>query len=316
MSSPTILISANSTNESVRSSTSLVILSDTTTELTTVHATVPEIAPKAEAVVVASPAGVLDLVVHSDLETEPSEASPSPPLQNAHAPTPIILGPPALPHRPAVLVRPRHEITFDRPYRCHPNKARMLLTARKSVCPHPLLPLGYRVAIARWRAVPLSTWYLLLPSELSSSSPDLSPSSFGPSSPSPLGTPHSPSGPLHRRRYQSSYFTPSSLVGSLDTIEATIEAIVEIAADLAILLVHTKQTIVERIDDIKQELHNMRNRVAASEGENTTLREILRAMKLSDLSLSDSLRIARARLAKMQFQVRHTVEQLQQCQIA
>nr|GFC37277.1 hypothetical protein [Tanacetum cinerariifolium] len=65
---------------------------------------------------------------------------------------------------------------------------------------------------------------------------------------------------------------------------------------------HLLEISLPRIDDIKQELHNIRNRVAASEGENTTLREILRAMKLSDLSLSDSLRIARAGLAKMQFQ--------------
>ncbi|GKC34637.1 hypothetical protein Tco_1047021 [Tanacetum coccineum] len=78
MSSSTILVPSNSIGESVGSSISLVLLSDTKTELTIVPAVLPEITLEAEAGVVTSPAGVLDLVVHSDSETRPTKAPPSP----------------------------------------------------------------------------------------------------------------------------------------------------------------------------------------------------------------------------------------------
>nr|GEU71104.1 hypothetical protein [Tanacetum cinerariifolium] len=47
------------------------------------------------------------------------------------------------------------------------------------------MPLGYRAAMDRWRAAQLSTWYPLLPSDLTSSSlpPSLLPSSSSPSIP-------------------------------------------------------------------------------------------------------------------------------------
>ncbi|GJX35253.1 hypothetical protein Tco_0246810 [Tanacetum coccineum] len=48
------------------------------------------------------------------------------------------------------------------------------VTVRKTVRPQSAMPLGYRAAMPRWRDAPLSTWYLLLPSELSSSSSELS----------------------------------------------------------------------------------------------------------------------------------------------
>ncbi|GJW57341.1 hypothetical protein Tco_0104072 [Tanacetum coccineum] len=199
MSSPVILIFAYSTDESVGD------------------------CPEAEAVVVALPAGVLDFVMHSDLETEPSEAPPSPPLQ---------------------------EIPFGRPYYYHPNRARMLLTARKS--------------------------YPLLSSELSSSSPDLSPSSSRPSSSSSSGTLHSPSGPLHRRRYQlSSYSTPSPSVSfrlshkrcrsptsSLPAVVPAPASLSSIPADRVpshplILPVHPDPTVGERMDEHEEVIQGM-----------------------------------------------------------
>ncbi|GKE21908.1 hypothetical protein Tco_1433420, partial [Tanacetum coccineum] len=64
---------------------------------------------------------------------------------------------------------PTQEIPFGRLYHFHLNGARMLLTVRKTVRPEPTLLLGYGAAIARWNAAPLSTLYLIVSSELSSS---------------------------------------------------------------------------------------------------------------------------------------------------
>ncbi|GKE62541.1 hypothetical protein Tco_1512908 [Tanacetum coccineum] len=86
---PTASIPADSADESVRSSISLVILSDIETLLTVVPTVAPEISPEAKVAVVALPVDVLGLVVHSDSETEPSEAPPSPdhaPVSPVHAP--------------------------------------------------------------------------------------------------------------------------------------------------------------------------------------------------------------------------------------
>ncbi|GJT11789.1 hypothetical protein Tco_0858831 [Tanacetum coccineum] len=78
MSHFTILIPSDFTSESAGSSASLVILLDTKVEVIVVHAVLPEIAPEAEAAIVASPTPVLDLAIESDLEVEPSKAPPSP----------------------------------------------------------------------------------------------------------------------------------------------------------------------------------------------------------------------------------------------
>ncbi|GJY69609.1 reverse transcriptase domain-containing protein [Tanacetum coccineum] len=78
MSHFTILIPSDFTSMSVGSSPSLVILLDTKVEVIVVHAVLPEIAPEAEAAIVASPTPVLDLAIESDLEVEPSKAPPSP----------------------------------------------------------------------------------------------------------------------------------------------------------------------------------------------------------------------------------------------
>nr|GEX20517.1 hypothetical protein [Tanacetum cinerariifolium] len=121
----TILIPSNSIGESVESLISLVILSDTKTELIVVHVVLPKISPEAEAAVVISPTGVLDLVVHSDSETEPTKAPPSPdyhvgddssksdpseefeplPAQVVSSPPlQIVPSPRALPRQPTILV--------------------------------------------------------------------------------------------------------------------------------------------------------------------------------------------------------------------
>ncbi|GJR52358.1 putative reverse transcriptase domain-containing protein [Tanacetum coccineum] len=87
MATPVISISADSSEESVRSSISLIILLDSDTKTKTgiipadIHSIipiVPPVTPEVEAVVVVSPAGVLELVIHLDTETDPSEDPPSP----------------------------------------------------------------------------------------------------------------------------------------------------------------------------------------------------------------------------------------------
>ncbi|GJU12078.1 hypothetical protein Tco_1134474 [Tanacetum coccineum] len=85
------------------------------------------------------------------------------------------------------------------------------VTARMIVHPQPTLPLGYRAAIARWSAAPLSTLYPPSSSDLLPSSSELPLSS---SSSSSSGTSHTSSRPLPRMRYLvSSYSTPSASVG-------------------------------------------------------------------------------------------------------
>ncbi|GKD18969.1 hypothetical protein Tco_1208127 [Tanacetum coccineum] len=87
MATPVISISADSSEESVGSSISLIILLDSDTETKTgiipadIHSIipiVPPVTPEVEAVVVASPVGVLELVIRSDTENDPSEYPPSP----------------------------------------------------------------------------------------------------------------------------------------------------------------------------------------------------------------------------------------------
>ncbi|GKA23698.1 hypothetical protein Tco_0709731 [Tanacetum coccineum] len=78
MSLSTILISSESMDESVRSSASYVILSDSKAAVPTIPAIAPKIAPEAETTVVAPPTTILDLLLESDSETEPLEAPPSP----------------------------------------------------------------------------------------------------------------------------------------------------------------------------------------------------------------------------------------------
>ncbi|GJV83634.1 putative reverse transcriptase domain-containing protein [Tanacetum coccineum] len=93
------------------------------------------IVPKVRPTVVVSPAGVLDLIVRFDSESDPSEDSSS----SEHTPLQIVPIVPVLTFLTVILVLPRQEIPFGRPYRTHPNGARMLLTIRKRVRPLPAL---------------------------------------------------------------------------------------------------------------------------------------------------------------------------------
>ncbi|GJS13547.1 hypothetical protein Tco_0408019 [Tanacetum coccineum] len=74
MSHSTISIPSDSTGESVGSSASLVILSNTKAKVMAILAVLPEITLEAKAAVVASPTPILDVVIESDPEAEPYEA--------------------------------------------------------------------------------------------------------------------------------------------------------------------------------------------------------------------------------------------------
>nr|GEX33077.1 hypothetical protein [Tanacetum cinerariifolium] len=132
MPSSIILVPTDSTEESVRSSTSLIILSDSDYEappLPIHHVVVdPESDPsKAEAIVLSC-----------------SASSPTSSIQIATPPLLIVLVSPVLPRQPAILVLPGQEIPFGRPYRTCSNGVRMLLTTRKRVHPLPARILANR----------------------------------------------------------------------------------------------------------------------------------------------------------------------------
>ncbi|GJW18492.1 putative reverse transcriptase domain-containing protein [Tanacetum coccineum] len=99
-------------------------------------------------------------VVHAISSEIALEAPPSPDYVAPTPPAPlaplqIILAPPALPRRPAILVQPRQAIRFDRTYHIHPNMVRMLLTLRKRVRTPPAFSLAIEVGIAQWIAASL-----------------------------------------------------------------------------------------------------------------------------------------------------------------
>ncbi|GKC66361.1 hypothetical protein Tco_1098959, partial [Tanacetum coccineum] len=121
-----ILISSDSSEESVGSSTSRVILFGTIPAIipTDVSTIVPAVPKVVAAAVVASPARI-----KAATRSSSSLSSTFTPPVPHH----IIPALPDLPRRYAILVLPGQEIPFGRPYHTHLNEARMLLTARKRV---------------------------------------------------------------------------------------------------------------------------------------------------------------------------------------
>ncbi|GJV69705.1 hypothetical protein Tco_1485214 [Tanacetum coccineum] len=167
-----ILISFDSSNEHVGSSISWIILFGTIlAEIPTKTPVAPPVALEVEAAIVASPVGVLDLIMYSSTDSDPSNALPSPEHvstlpatssflctdsskassdssdslyssssetsspthDSAHALRQIVPAPPGIPRRPGILVLPGQEIPCGRPYRTQPNGVLNMLTARKRV---------------------------------------------------------------------------------------------------------------------------------------------------------------------------------------
>ncbi|GKA21064.1 hypothetical protein Tco_0701053, partial [Tanacetum coccineum] len=183
-----ILISSKYSEESVGSSTSQVIL------FGTLPAVIPDDIPtivlaalEAEAAVLASPVGVLDLVVAH------SSSSSSAPVETTIAPPIVVTSPIRDSTGPVIKVSPVPQVVHRR----------TRITVRKSVrgYRHVMTP-AYSVALRLLRASALTHSYKTSSSDPSSHSSDFS---------SLSETVHTPSGPLPRRRPKcSDYVTPSS----------------------------------------------------------------------------------------------------------
>ncbi|GJS00252.1 hypothetical protein Tco_0316760 [Tanacetum coccineum] len=144
MSSSAIPVSADSTEESVGSSASLIILFDSDSEAPPL----PVVPPPEPYEATIARWRVVVLSRSSSSSTAPTPSTqitttptvPTPSIQIATtppAPLSIVPGSPVLPCRPAILVLPAQEIPFGRPYCTLPNRVCMLLTARKRVHPFP-----------------------------------------------------------------------------------------------------------------------------------------------------------------------------------
>ncbi|GKC05563.1 hypothetical protein Tco_0997173 [Tanacetum coccineum] len=172
----------------------------------------PIVAPKVGAVSIISPTGVLDLVDYSSSSnSDPLEDSlhvaPELPLvspflcsDNSEAnnesgpveqrperheslaplsefPLSLVVAPPEIRRRPAILVRTDEAIPFGRPYHTHPNGPGKLLTARKRVGPFPARRLAWRRVSHRsldHHSSPYFTSYSSSSSSSSDSSSDIS----------------------------------------------------------------------------------------------------------------------------------------------
>ncbi|GKD92435.1 hypothetical protein Tco_1372272, partial [Tanacetum coccineum] len=175
------MISSDSSDESVGSSSSRIILFGTIlTEIPTETHVIPPVAPEAETARVASPAGVLDLITYSSTDSNTSEDLPSPEhvstipatlpflrtdsfeaFDSDSSDRPLSLDshetvlPPAvrqrvpaspeIPRRSSILVLLGQEIPLGRPYRTQPNGVLKMLTTRKRVHPYPArVPVNHR----------------------------------------------------------------------------------------------------------------------------------------------------------------------------
>ncbi|GJR32254.1 hypothetical protein Tco_1108486 [Tanacetum coccineum] len=183
MAASAIIISSDSSDESVGSPPSRVILfgdiptvipstSVVAPETSTIAPVISPAAPMVETTLVASPTGLGGLVPYTGSDSDspdemssPEHISPlpaispfictdsskapdsfdGPPLKDPYNVTPVT-APPRIRRRSAILIRPREAIHFGRPYRTHLNGPRKLLTARKRVGPLPAHKLASRHA--------------------------------------------------------------------------------------------------------------------------------------------------------------------------
>nr|GFC63262.1 hypothetical protein [Tanacetum cinerariifolium] len=139
MAASTIIVSSDSSDESVGSPPSRVILfGDIPTVISFIFMVAPETsttapvissaAPVVETTIVASPTGLV--TTRSSL---PSDFPIAP-----------VIAPPETRRRAAIRIRPGEAIPLGRPYRTHPNGTRRVMTARKRVRPLPSRRLAWR----------------------------------------------------------------------------------------------------------------------------------------------------------------------------
>ncbi|GJX43654.1 putative reverse transcriptase domain-containing protein [Tanacetum coccineum] len=248
MSFSTISISSDTTKESIGSSASLVILSDTETKVPAVPVILLEIALEAEAAMVASPTSVLDLVLKSDPEAEPSKA----PLSPNYVPASHVYASVSPDYHPGsnTEFEPFEEESEESSEDEAPEVAKPLPTQVVSDPPVQVTP-----------TLPTKPVFVppVIPRELSLSSSSKTSSSSSP------GTSHIPSGTLPRRRHHvSSYSIPSSVGPSRKRCRlrgspaiSFQDAMVEAAAEPDILPVHPRYTAEDKLDEKSKMIKGM-----------------------------------------------------------
>nr|GEW86210.1 hypothetical protein [Tanacetum cinerariifolium] len=264
----------------------------------------------AEAIVVTSPTAILDPVIESDPEVEPSEALPSPDY--------------ALVSHVHVLASPDYHPKLDtesEPIKDDAPKAVEPLPTQTVRRHHPLR-LGYRAAIARWNAAPLSTPYLSYSSEYSTSlfgSSTTTPS-LPHSGPSRMRSRHvsssslssgnlpTPSGQLPRRRLASTSTVLSYLIADrlpprksppVHHGKMVVDRLDEQSEMIRGMYEHLLDMSLSKIEETEEELQTLRAKMASSERGITSLRVRVRAEELSDGSSRVSLGIARTILEEL-----------------
>ncbi|GJW28563.1 reverse transcriptase domain-containing protein [Tanacetum coccineum] len=244
MSPSVISIPADSTEESVRSSASLIILSDFDSE----------VPPSPVHHVVANP------------KTDPSEAESEP------------LSSQAIPPPEAMIARWRVvDIPFGRPYRTLPNGVRKLLTAKKRV--HPFLA---RIPSNRRRSHYVSSSSSPLPRKRHKALPYLFSSS-------------SSSGIL------CSSFETSSTSDTPTLVGASRKRCRSPATSLLAVTLSPTALVPVRVEEQKA----LKDRAETAETERTNLRERVRSLEISDLSLRDTLRAEKEAYARIEHQLKN-----------
>ncbi|GKE62870.1 hypothetical protein Tco_1513237, partial [Tanacetum coccineum] len=161
MAASAIAISSDSSDESVGSPPSLVILfgdiptvipftSVVAPETYTIATVISSAAHVVETTLVASPTGLCGLVPYSGSDSNsPNEMVTTRPSSSSEFPIVAVTAPPRIRRRSAILIRPEEAIPFGRPYRAHLNGSHTLLTTRKRVGPLPARRLAWRYASPR-----------------------------------------------------------------------------------------------------------------------------------------------------------------------
>ncbi|GKB54951.1 hypothetical protein Tco_0905704, partial [Tanacetum coccineum] len=158
MAASAIAISSDSSNESVGSPPSRVILfgdiptvipstSVVALETSTIAPIISFAAPVVETTLVASPIGLCGLVSYSGSDSDsPDEMVTAHPSSSSEFPIALVTASLGIYRWSTILIRPGEAIPFGRPYRTHLNGPRKLLIERKRVGPLPAHILASRHA--------------------------------------------------------------------------------------------------------------------------------------------------------------------------
>nr|GEV17672.1 hypothetical protein [Tanacetum cinerariifolium] len=162
MATTAVIVSSGSSDKSVGSSPSQVILfGDIPTVILSISMVAPEtsttspvissVAPVIEMTIVASPTGLCGLVPYSDSDSDSPDEMASPEVTTrSSSPSDFPIAPvtasPETRRRVAILIRPGEAIHLVRPYHTLPNGPRRVMTERKRVRPLPARRLAWRRA--------------------------------------------------------------------------------------------------------------------------------------------------------------------------